>query len=227
MELLPCGTPRQWAVDGIPVLTARAVLPQWKGSGGGRFNRYYRAYARAFFHYCETDLLPEVTALFRGAVERGATLPMWQVTLETTVTLNTASYLSLYTQTVEVGGRRLVLRRSDTWDVRSGFPAPLRAFFPKRDARRQILSAFAEKIRHEESIGLSRYDPDWQQLLGRYYSADRFYLAQDGLHFFYQMYQLAPAVEGLPEVTLPYGDDIVIPTVSPTPDAPASPPAAP
>ena len=192
--------------DDLPLLTASIRLPRWNGTGGRRFDRYYAAYGRAFFSYCQQELLPRVTAALALAQQNGGALPEWQITLDTTVTLERPDLISLYTDSVERGeGRRLVLRRGDTWDLSAGTPVPLSDFFPGDLLwRRRLLQAVAEQIQRQQELGIALYRPDWRRCLRTAFSADHFYLTEEHLCLFYQMYAIAPPVEGVPVFSIPY-----------------------
>jgi hypothetical protein len=195
--------------DDLPLLTARLRLPRWDGSGGERFDRFYRAYRRAFFSYCRGVLLPQAQAALASARENGGALPEWEILLDTVITLQRDDLVSLYTDTVErCGGRRLVLRRSETWDLSDGSLVPLSRLFPGNARwRGKLLRAAADQIRQQQEQGTALYHPDWQRRLRTLFSADRFYLTEQSLCLFYQMYAIAPAVEGIPVFPLPWGGD--------------------
>lgn len=197
---------RCYPPDDLPLLTARLRLPRWDGTGGKRFDRFYAAYGRAFFSYCQTVLLPQARAALELARQNGGALPEWEIALDTVVTLQREKLISLYTDTVErCGGRRLVLRRSETWDLSDGSPVPLSRLFPG-DARwrGKLLRAAAGQIRQQQEQGTALYHPDWQRRLRTAFSADRFYLTEHALCLFYQMYAIAPAMEGIPVFSLPW-----------------------
>ena len=192
--------------DDLPLLTAQLRLPRWNGTGGRRFDRYYGAYRRAFFSYCRNELLPQAVSALALARESGGALPEWQITLDTVITLQRGGILSLYTDTVErTGGHRTVLRRSDTWDLSDGSPVPVGRFFPRGiHWRQKLLRAAADQIRQQQEQGIALYHPDWRRRLRTAFSGDRFYLTEQGLCLFYQMYAIAPAAEGVPVFLLPY-----------------------
>jgi hypothetical protein len=200
---------RSFPPDDLPLLTARLRLPQWEGTGGRPFNRYYAAYGRAFFSYCQSVLLPQAQEALAAARENGGALPEWQIGLDTVVTLHTDGLLSLYTDTVErCSARRMVLRRSETWDLTDASLVPLSRFFPEgRRWRRHLLSAAAAQIRLQQQQGVALYHPDWQRRLRTAFNSDRFYLTEQGLFLFYQMYAIAPAAEGIPAFFLPWNED--------------------
>lgn len=200
---------RSFPPDDLPLLTARLRLPRWEGEGGGAFDRYYAAYGRAFFSYCQADLLPQARQALALAQECGGPLPEWRIDLDTVVTWHENGFLSLCTDTVErSSGRRLVLRRSETWDLADGSLVPLSRFFPAGSRwRRALLAAVSAQIREQQRQGIALFHPDWQRRVRTAFSGDRFYLTEQGLCLFYQMYAIAPAAEGIPVFCLPWDDD--------------------
>ncbi|MBQ0038282.1 MAG: DUF3298 domain-containing protein [Clostridiales bacterium] len=206
VQLKPYINDQQFSVDELPLLTVRATLPFWEGKGGRRFNRYYRTYSSAFVQYCRAELFPQAQELYRQALQNASALPQWEAALDTQITCQTPTLISLYTTGTESSGaRRCLLRRGDTWDLRSGFPTTLRDFFPRRSGvRRRLLEFAAGQIQQEEQQQISRYHPDWPTRLNRAFNPHSFYLTERGLCFFYQMYAIAPAAEGIPTFCLPY-----------------------
>ncbi len=200
---------RSFPPDDLPLVTARLRLPRWDGTGGRLLNRYYAAYGRAFFTYCQTVLLPQAQTALALARASGGPLPEWRIDLDTVVTWHRDGLLSLYTDSAErCAGRRLVLRRSETWDLTDGFLVPPGRFFPEGARwRRQALSAAAAQIRARQQQGTALYHPDWQRRLRTAFSGDRFYLTEQGLCLFCQMYAIAPAAEGIPVFCLPWDAD--------------------
>ena len=200
---------RAYPPDDLPLLTAQLRLPRWDGTGGRRFDLYYAAYARAFFSYCQSALLPQAQAALALARQNGGALPEWQVALDSTVTLQQDGLLSLYTDTTERGGgRRLMLRRSETWDLSDGSLVPLTRFFPTGARwRHTLLKTASEQIRQQEAQGNALFYPDWQRRLRTAFSSDRFYLTEQRLCLYYQMFAIAPAAEGIPVFSVPYDAD--------------------
>ena len=204
---------REWAEEGVPVLTAELTLPEPVGPlsrAARRIGRYYQAQGRAYLRYCEHWLFPLAAEEFRQAAACGAPLPCWRASLGYRVTYNEAGWWSLYTQSRETDGRRTeLLRRGDTWDLASGRLLPLTDFLGGRSLlwRRRLRLLAAEEIRRQEAAGVSRYCADWSARLRKSLSRDNFYLTPEGLCFFFQMYALAPAAEGVPVFLLPFGPD--------------------
>lgn len=207
----PFTAEREWTVEGIPVLTAAVAVPQPEPADGPvtrRIRRYYQLQARSFLRYCENWLLPQAEAEYRAALSASAPLPCFRAELIYRVTYNEGGLWSLYTQSREITlpGQTLVTRRGDTWDLAAGYPAALSAFFPPRSAwKRRLLACAAAEIERQEKAGISRYHDAWRRELRRRFNAQNFYLTAEGLAFFYPMYAIAPAAEGIPTFTLPFG----------------------
>ena len=202
---------REWTVEGLPVLTAQVSLPEPVGSENRttrRIRRYYRAQCRAYLHYCGHQLFPQASAAYQAALAASAPLPCFRAELDFCVTYNENGFWSLYTQSRESGfsGRPTLLRHGDTWDLTSGYPVPLSAFFPRRSGwKRRLMEAAEAEIQRQETAGISRYHEGVRRLLRRHFNPQNFYLTAEGLSLFYPMYAIAPAMEGIPVFTLPYG----------------------
>ena len=202
---------REWTVDEIPVLSASLSLPSPTDEGrtAARIRRFYRLQGRSFFRYCENFLLPAAAAEYRLALEASRPLPHFHAELGYTITYNTDGFFSLYTQSREPvpGASPLLQRRGDTWDLVAGYPVSLRNFFPKGSRWRQWLwEAASMQMKAQEAAGISRWHENWNRLLRRRFNPDHYYLTEHGLAFFYPMYALGPAAEGIPEFSLPCGE---------------------
>ncbi len=205
-DIIPCAVNPVYTWEDLPVLYAEARLPHWMGSGGKHFNRYYLACERTFERYCAQELYPKAAEACRQAVERSGALPQWHAELRPCITWESDDLLSLYTDTIETDGtHRTVLRRGDTWDLRSGLPAALCDFFPAHTPwRRRLLTLAAQEIEAQEAQGIALYHADWRSKLRSAFHSHHFYLTEKGLCFFYQMHTIAPAAEGTPTFCMPY-----------------------
>jgi len=211
LETEPFAAEREWTVKDLPVLTASVSVPRPVDRGSRaarRIDRFYQLQARAYLRYCENWLFPKAAAACRQAIADSKPLPDCTAALTYTVTCSERGIWSLHTDTREkVAGRTEVLRRGDTWDLRSGYPIPITDFFPRGTPVRRLLVKTAEaEILRQEEAGVARYHEKWRQELRRTYNRERFYVTHEGLCFFWQMYAIAPAVEGVPAFTLPFGE---------------------
>ena len=210
LQTEPLTADREWTVEGIPVLTAVVSLPQPIPATTQitrRILRYYRLQARAFLRYCERSLFPQAEAEYCAALACSAPLPHFRAELTHHITYNENGLWSLYTQSREStgAGSPLLTRRGDTWDLTTGYPVPLSAFFsPHASWKKQLISLAAEEIQRRKQSGLSLYHETWRKGLRHHFNPQNFYLSPDGLVFFYPMHAIAPAMEGIPAFTVPF-----------------------
>lgn len=228
MQVQPFTAQREWTVEGIPVLSAAVSGPQPVPAADRltrRIRRYYQTQCRAYLRYCEHCLLPQAEQEYRAALASSAPLPLFRAELTYQITYHDDRFLSLYTQSVETGGSQpLRTRRGDTWDLTAGYPVPLSTFFPDRSRwKRQLLELAAAEILRQERAGIAQYHPHWRKRLRRAFNPKNYYLTSEGMAFFFPMYALAPAAEGIPTFLLPYSGDRPAPAF-PQETAPEHPP---
>lgn len=211
LELVGKTMRRQWETEGIPVLTAEIELPapSDEQGGPGRIARYYRHFARSYLRYCDRFLFPQASQACQEALRTSAPLPRCTASLTHRVTLNEGGLLSLFTDAVECCGTRpLRVRRGDTWDLERFLPTPLSDFFPPRSPIRKHVTEFAASyIERQLKEQTAVYREDWRRALRRGFNRENFYLTPEGLCVFYQMFVIAPPVEGIPVFCIPYGED--------------------
>ena len=212
LETVPFAAEREWEVEGVPVLSASAQVPEPVDTGrtARRIKRFYRLQCRSFLRYCEKCLLPQAAAEYRAALEASRPLPSFQAELTYQVTWNQGGLWSLYTQVREAPGPgpALLTRRGDTWDLAAGYPVPLKDFFPAGTAwKKRLLAQAAAEAERRERAGAGRWREDWRRQLRRRFNPPSFYLTEEGLACFWPMYAIAPASEGVPVFVLPYGPE--------------------
>ncbi|MBQ9493433.1 MAG: DUF3298 domain-containing protein [Oscillibacter sp.] len=205
-------TARTWDVDGVPVLEARATLPRPAGKERKyrRIASFYRLQGDAFLKYCRRELRPWTETEYRAALLNSGPLPCFQATLTFQETYRAGRLWSLYTELREnaAPGPPFQRRWGDTWDLVTGYPVALSDFFPPRTRWKKTLCDFAaEEIECQEKRGLSRYHPDWRRRLRRCFQPRNYFLTPEGLVFFFPMYALAPAAEGVPRFLYPWDGD--------------------
>lgn len=210
LELQPFITEQEWTADGIPVLSATVSVPQPVSMSdriSRRISRFYQSQHRAYLKYCRRELFPKAEAEYRAALATSAPFTPFRAKLSFQITYQNPHFLSLYTQSCEeTGAQKWCLRHGDTWDLASGYPVPLSSFFaPHSSWKRYLLNLAEESIERQEQMGLSQYHEHSKRLLKRYFNPQNYYLTPDGLAFFYPMYAIAPAFEGIPTFLVPYG----------------------
>ena len=198
---------REWTEDGVPVLRASVSLLVPEGKPWERIARFYRRQCRSFLLFCQGDLLPWARAEAGRAMERSVPVPCFRAELTCQETYRRGRLWSLYTRMWDnaAPGAASILRWGDTWDLSARRPVPAADFFPPRDRwKRRVLSGAEETFRQREERGVSRFHPGLRRALRRYWNPRHFYLTEQGIAFFWPMYALGPAAEGIPVYTLPY-----------------------
>ena len=205
----PLEAEKNWEMDGVAVLTATVCLPQAEPSARRfrRFNRYYRRFCRAYLSYCEQELLPRAKARCADALERSKPWEPLRASLGYRVSMESETLLSIVTDARESSPRYL-LRRADTWDRRGALPVPLQEFFPPRcRLRRSLLLHARTEAARRVGAGEASYCEEYRALLRRYLNLRSYYLTPEGLCWFYPMYLLGEAAEGVVVFTLPYDEE--------------------
>ena len=202
---------RGFTHEGRTVLHASVRLPQCRGhdSRTRRIDRYYERMARSYLKYCELFAAGQAQ---RALADTDA--PCVRAELTYRKTLSQEGLCSLYIDAAERGGvpPRLIVRRGDTWDLHEGYPLPLSAFCSEKNIRRLLLRAAYEQAKCQQAAGVAEYYGNLTARLRRSFNAENFYLTPDTFCWFYQMYAIAPAMEGIPVFSLPFdGTRIILP----------------
>lgn len=192
----------------LPVLCMSVRRPVFPESGkAARVERYFAQLARQWITRWETILYPKACAACSAALEAGKAFPPWRAGLDFTLTLWQPSLLSLYLQAEESTGgpRPFLFRMGETWDCNSGYPRPLRSFFPARAGqwRAGLLRAAHDQAAERLASGESLLDADCGRLIDRFFDPERFYLTEGQAVIFYPLYTLGPYAEGIPTFSVP------------------------
>ena len=154
-------------------------------------------------------LVPQAREECRSALASSAPFTPMEAELTYQVTYNEGGLWSLYTQSREAGAP--AVRRGDTWDLATGYPVALSAFFPaKTPWKRHLLALAASELERRETAGVIRLREDWRRQLRRKFNPNHFYLTAEGIVLFYPVYTLSPS-SIIPTILLPYGDSLLRP----------------
>lgn len=219
-QFRPRTAEQRWPAEDLPVLTASVSLPEpinSKSRAMRKIGYFYRLEERSYLRYCQTMLLPKAAALCRQALENSAPMPRCAAVLDCHVTYDDGGLWSLAANAREqFGGHSRTLRWCDTWDLATGSPLPLAAFFPPRFPVRKYLLHLAEtEIARQEDAGTARYHDGWRAELRHTFNRENYYLTPEGLRFYWQMQSIAPMAEGIPSFLVPYGEACRLPAPAP------------
>ncbi|MBR4870044.1 MAG: DUF3298 domain-containing protein [Oscillospiraceae bacterium] len=203
---------RQWTQEGIPLLLSEASLPCLSSAAhkksARRINLFYRRYLRAFYRFCEKDLLPRAKADFFASLAQSRPIPVTDAALRSSVTYAENALLSLYTDlTVTAADRSFFTRSADTWDLKTGCPISLGECFPDGRVPKKTMVAFARQKAAEGIAAGENYREDYRRALRRCFSSRRFYLTEEGLVFYYQPGSVAPMTRGPVAFLMPYHEN--------------------
>lgn len=197
--------------DGKPVLSFSILRPAFPETGKTeRVERYFARLAEQWERRWTDVLFPRACRAAADAVSSSRPFDPWQAKLTYTVTLWEPPLLSLRLDAEEQtgGSRPLLVCQGETWDLGSGYPRPLRSFFPARSRRwrKELLAALARQAQERLASGESLLDPDCPTLLARTFDPECFYLTGEGLAVFYPLYLLGPFAEGISVFHVPLGE---------------------
>lgn len=160
-----------------------------------------------FCRYAYQTLFRQAVADYKYAKQNGFPFHPYEAVLNYTVTYNGHCHLSAYRDRYEYtgGAHGTTIRYADTWDLQTGALLPLNAFFDDEDGMKDFL---LEHIRIDADQNMAEnpyiYFDNYRDLIGRYFSAEQYYLTTSGLAVYYQQYDIAPYATGIVVFTIPY-----------------------
>lgn len=177
-------------------------------TGIKRINSYYQHMSRQIIRYCKKKLLPQVIKACKAAAEKNEPYPETKVFAKSRLTYNENGLISIFTDITEnTGYAETTMRFGDVWNLISGVPVPLSAFFPEvRNYKKRIRDQVIREVTRLRDRELGIYYGKVRKNCSRFFSSDNFYLTDEGLVIFYQMYTIAPKTEGIPSFTLKWND---------------------
>ena len=172
-----------------------------------RINRFYRRAAYVFLDYCTDALYKSALEEKAYADENGFPFRPFDAVMAYETPYNKNCTLSIYYDLYEYtgGAHGITVRHSDTWDLKSGYIMPLSEFYPKKANYRQALKE--EAIRQaEEQIksGNNYYFDDYAKQIAKNFNPSAFYLENEGLVIYYQLYTIAPYSSGIVTFSNPF-----------------------
>lgn len=196
---------REWerTLEGEPVLRCVLSRPECAGTWRGldAINRYYARVARVWQERWEREVYVRACLDLADRRAKGRPFRPWQAMLTTHITKQGDGLLSLYQDSTEQAGcdRPVTVRRGDTWSLETGTPCSLRSFLGKEHQwKRRLLKQIGEQASQRLASGESLLDDDCVQKLRSCFSAERFYLTEDGMRVFFPMYAIGASAEGIP-----------------------------
>jgi len=194
---------------GMTVLIYTIQYPRFEGNEFQttleKLNQYYHENAMAYANYCDQELYKNAVAQYEQAQAQINRFPMPPYEAMQTFTLQYAQEcaLSLYFDRYEYlgGAHGNTVRSADTWSLSFGKRSDLKAFFP---FMKQPEAYILEEINRQIAENADQYFPSYTKLTDEYFNPDSFYVTAKGIVVFYQLYEIAPYVMGIPSFTINY-----------------------
>jgi len=189
------------------IITYPAFTPQGNTPAAAQINHYYQQEALEFILYCEETLLPAAAADYGNSIANGFPVHQYDAQWDYTITYNHNCIVSLYIDQYEyTGGAHGTTRRSsDTWNLYTGQKLSLTEILTGNNLSiDQVLAEIQKQIRAQLEDGSGTYLDNAVTLAAETFRPDQFYLTDDGIVFYFQQYDIAPYVSGIPEFMVPY-----------------------
>lgn len=168
-----------------------------------RINSYIDRQLFQFLKDNEYNLFIEAIRVYKEAVKNGYPIRTFESLLVYQVTYNANSLLSTYRDRYDYtgGAHGITIRKSNTFNLKTGANVPLDAFFPNNFNYGQFLI--------DEMIRIAKKDPsiyfeNYQELIIKYFNPKSYYLTENGIAIYYQQYEIAPYSTGIVVFEIPY-----------------------
>jgi Protein of unknown function (DUF3298). len=192
------------------LLTYKIFYPQFESKAFQRtlqiMNNHYRLMARKYALYCEKKLFLTAKEQYEYSIRNRLPIQRFEAVEEVRVTYNQNCTLSLYKDRYEYmgGAHGNTERSSDTWNLRGGGRYDVMNFFPKmRGSREFILSNII--LQTEDRIEKGEYFFDnYEENIRQHFDSRSFFLAPEGIVFYFQQYDIAPYASGIITFTIPF-----------------------
>ena len=197
--------------NNVPVLTYKIDYPSFTSTcsaeAAQNINRYYEDQARAEQSRFRTELYPEAVKQAEFAKENRYPFHPYEAISEFHVTCNSACVTSLYIDryTYTGGAHGSTIRRSDTWNFRTGDRMTLSEFYPDNPSYQEaVLRGIDRQIEKQLKDGTNDYFDNYTELVRETFNPNSFYLTSEGITIYFQQYDIAPYSSGMPEFFFPF-----------------------
>lgn len=129
------------------------------------------------------------------------------------ITLNANCTLSLYFDNYQYtgGAHGITTRKSYNWDLVRGKSIELYELISHTIMfRNYIITSINNQIKADIESGNNIYFENYEELVRQYFNPSNFYLTEEGVVIYYQLYEIAPYVSGIRTFLIPYTEGEVI-----------------
>lgn len=197
----------------IPILTYTIHYPVFSTNccqeAAVSINRFYEVQAKNAELYCRTVIYQEALEQSKYAQKNQIPFQKYEFLYVYRVTYNCRCITSLYTDQYSYlgGAHGNTVRDSHTWDFSTGNQLSLSDFFPDNPQFTEIIfNAAEQQIAERQANQPSTFFDNYASLLRDNFNVNSFYLSPGGIVIYYQQYEIAPYVTGIPEFFFPFVD---------------------
>lgn len=204
-----CCLEKSFSSGGTEVLTVKIEYPKFELPNCGRMesviNRSIWGQVECFFHDAATILYRQAScALHNSNNQKDYLFNPYDAVMKYQVTTCNSCYVSLYRDAYEFtgGAHGNTVRRSDSWSLNACRAVQACDFFlPKTMYRKAILQEILFQADENMRKAPGIYFENYQKLITRYFNPNRFYVTENSVTYYFQLYEIAPYVSGI--VTFP------------------------
>lgn len=182
-----------------------------------KINAMFQAQAQKLVDYSEQELFQHAVADYKQRKEDNIPFFPYVVMLDYYIPYNRKGLLSILLQKyVYAGGAH-----GNTNQYAYNFYVPtqkevqLAQLYPNNsNYQTQIKNEVKRQIKEQMATNKGMYFDDYEKLVDQYFDPYNFYLMENGIGVFFNLYEIAPYVQGIPSFFLPYNKSGPIPLVS-------------
>ena len=172
-------------------------------------NMFYELQARQTEAYCRNELYAQAVDQVKYARKNQFPFHNYEFISVYKVTYNEDCVTSLYTDQYSYlgGAHGNTIRDSQTWDFSTGKQIRLPDFFPNNPKFTDfIFTGIQQQIEEQIKTDSAEYFDDFPSLIRGNFHLNGFYVHPNGIVIYYQQYDIAPYVRGIPEFFFPFQD---------------------
>lgn len=127
-----------------------------------------------------------------------------------TVTYNQDCILSLYTDQYEYtgGAHGMTKRMADSWDLIEAKRIELSDLFPgRKDYKEYSINTIMRQIEKDIASENNFYFENYAELVKENFDSKNFYLTEEGVVIYFDLYEIAPYASGILTFTIPYSEE--------------------
>lgn len=151
---------------------------------------------------------------YMNAVKNDYPFHNYEVYAEYEITFNRGCVISLYFDKYEYtgGAHGMTVREGDSWNLLQGERITLEELYTgNTDLKEYVTSIVNGQIEANIQAGNNYYFDNYKELVVENFNPRDFYLTEEGVVIFYQLYDIAPYSSGILTFTIPYGENMRLP----------------